>query len=53
MQQEYPKKSIEFVWCIDQDNLVALHTYQIWPAKEEYVSMDFFKFDEKGEIFEH
>ena len=28
MQEEYPYKSIEFVRCIAEENLVALHTHQ-------------------------
>lgn len=53
MQKEYPDKSIEFVRCIGEGNLVALHTHQIWPENDEYVTMDFFGFDEKGKICEH
>ncbi len=32
---------------------VALHTYQVWPEEEAYVTMDFFRFDENGTIVEH
>ena len=53
MQKEYPDKSIEFVRCIAQGDLVALHTHQTWPGKEEYVTMDFLRFDENGKIVEH
>ena len=53
MQVEYPDKSIEFARCIAEGNLVALHTHQIWPGNDEYVTMDFFRFDEKGKICEH
>jgi predicted SnoaL-like aldol condensation-catalyzing enzyme len=53
MQREYPEKSIEFVRCIAEGDLVALHTHQIWPGGEEYVTMDFLRFDEKGKICEH
>ncbi len=53
MQEEYPDKSIEFVRCIAEGNLVALHTHQIWPGNDEYVTMDFFRFDENGKICEH
>ncbi|EAQ42769.1 ester cyclase [Polaribacter sp. MED152] len=53
MQQEYPKKSIEFVRCIAEGDLVALHTHQTWPENDEYVTMDFFRFDDKGKICEH
>ncbi len=53
MQREYPEKSIEFVRCIAEGDLVALHTHQTWPGNEEYVTMDFFRFDEQGKICEH
>ena len=53
MQAEYPDKSIEFVRCIAEGELVALHTHQTWPGNEEYVTMDFFRFDAKGKICEH
>ncbi len=53
MQQEYPEKSIAFVRCIAEGNLVALHTHQTWPGNDEYVTMDFFRFDENGKICEH
>ncbi|MEZ4921064.1 MAG: ester cyclase [Saprospiraceae bacterium] len=53
MQREYPDKSIEFVRCIAEGDLVALHTHQIWPGNDEYVTMDFFRFDEAGKICEH
>jgi predicted SnoaL-like aldol condensation-catalyzing enzyme len=53
MQSEYPDKSIEFVRCIAEGNLVALHTHQIWPGNDEYVTMDFFRFDDNGKICEH
>ncbi len=53
MQIEYPDKSIEFLRCIGEGDLVALHTKQSWPGNEEYVTMDFFRFDEQGKIVEH
>ena len=53
MQQEYPDKSIDFVRGIADGNMVALHTHQVWPGSEEYVTMDFFRFDDKGKICEH
>lgn len=53
MQKEYPDKSIEFVRCIAEGNIVALHTHQTWPGNDEYVTMDFFRFDEFGKICEH
>lgn len=53
MQSEYPNKSIDFVRCIAEGNLVALHTHQVWPGNDQYVTMDFFRFDENGKICEH
>lgn len=53
MAKEYPEKSIEFVRSIAEDNMVALHTHQTWPGGDEYVTMDFFRFDENGKIVEH
>ena len=53
MAREYPEKSIDFVRAIAEGDLVALHTHQVWPGKEEYVTMDFFRFDEDGKIVEH
>ena len=53
MQKEYPDKSIEFARCIAEGDLVALHTHQTWPGNDEYVTMDFFRFDENGKICEH
>ncbi len=53
MRREYPDKSIEFVRAIAQGDLVALHTHQIWPGGDEYVTMDFFRFDDHGKIVEH
>ena len=53
MAEEYPNKSIEFVRAVAEGNLVALHTHQKWPGNEEYVTMDFFRFDEGGKIVEH
>ena len=53
MQAEYPDKSIEFVRCIAEGELVALHTHQTWPGNDQYVTMDFFRFDDQGKIVEH
>ena len=46
-------KDIEFVRAIAEGDLVALHTHQILPGNEEYVTMDFFRFDDNGKIVEH
>ena len=53
MAENYTDKSIEFVRIIAEGSLVALHTHQMWPGDEEYVTMDFFRFDENGKIVEH
>ena len=53
MARDYPGKSIEFVRAVAEADLVAVHTHQIWPGNEEYVTMDFFRFDDNGKIIEH
>ena len=53
MKEEYPKKSIEFVRIISENDLVALHTHQVWPDNDQYVTMDFFRFDQDAKIIEH
>lgn len=42
MARDYPDKDIEFVRAVAEGDLVALHTHQIWPGNDEYVTMDFF-----------
>ena len=53
MVKEYPDKHIKFAPTVAEGDLGALHTHQIWPGNEEYVTMDFFRFDENGKIVEH
>lgn len=53
MHTEYSDKSIEFVRAVAEGDLVALHTHQVWPGGNEYVTMDFFRFDDSGKIVEH
>lgn len=57
MQAQYPHKSIEFVRCIAESDLVSLHTHQVWHNEDktvdEFVTMDFFRFDNNGKIVEH
>jgi len=53
MAEQYPGKEIEFVRAVAEGDLVALHTHQTWPGNEEYVTMDFFRFDAAGRIIEH
>lgn len=53
MRKQYPKKKIEFVRAVAEGDLVALHTHQTWPGGDEYVTMDFFRFDALGKVVEH
>lgn len=53
MARDYPGKQIAFVRAVAEGDLVALHTHQAWPGNDEYVTMDFFRFDEYGKIVEH
>ena len=53
MAVRYPDKQIEFVRAVAEGDLVAVHTHQTWPGNEEYVTMDFFRFDADGKIVEH
>lgn len=53
MQEQFPNKDIKFVRAIAEGDLVALHTHQTWPDGDEYVTMDFFRFDDNGKIVEH
>ena len=52
MKKEYPIEEVRFVRAITQGDLVALHTHQIWgePDNKEYITMDFFRFDENNKI---
>ena len=53
MAEEYPAKSIDFVRSVAEGKLVVLHTHQVWPGSEEYVTIDIFRFDDSGRIVEH
>ncbi|WOT06555.1 nuclear transport factor 2 family protein [Shewanella youngdeokensis] len=53
MARDYPDKSIEFVRAIAEGDLVALHSHQTWPDNDQYITMDFFRFDDQGKIVEH
>jgi predicted SnoaL-like aldol condensation-catalyzing enzyme len=53
MVKDYPDQGMEFVTAVAEGNLVALYTHQTWPENEEYVTMDFFRFDQHGKIVEH
>lgn len=34
MHKEYPNKSVEFIRTVSENDLVALHTHQIWPDND-------------------
>ncbi len=53
MHAQYPGKSIRLVRALAEGDLVALHTHQTWPGDDQYVTMDFFRFDARGKIVEH
>ncbi|WP_417609239.1 nuclear transport factor 2 family protein [Owenweeksia hongkongensis] len=53
MYREYPVKSINFVRSVAEGDLVALHTHQVWPGDDQYITMDFFRFNANGKIVEH
>lgn len=53
MASKYSNKTIDFVRVIAEGDLVAIHTHQIWPGNDEYVTMDFIRFDNNGKIVEH
>ena len=53
MAADDPDKRITFVRAVAEGDLVALHTHQEWPGGDEYVTMDFFRFDGGGKIVEH
>ncbi len=53
MAAQYPDKQIRFLRAVAEGDLVALHTHQTWPGNDQYVTMDFFRFDTRGKIVEH
>jgi predicted SnoaL-like aldol condensation-catalyzing enzyme len=53
MARDYPTNSIKFIRAIAEGDLAALHTHQTWPSNEQYVTMDFSRFDVNGKIVEH
>jgi predicted SnoaL-like aldol condensation-catalyzing enzyme len=53
MAKDYPDKKIEFIRAVAEGDLVALHTLQTWPGNKQYVTMDFFRFDDNRKIIEH
>lgn len=53
MAQQYADKKIAFVRAVAEGDQVALHTHQTWPGNDQFVTMDFFRFDANGKIIEH
>ena len=53
MANDYPAKRSSSFASVAEGDLVALHTHQTWPGGDEYVTMDFFRFDVDGKIVEH
>ena len=53
MAKDYPDKSIVFLRAVSEGNLMALHNHQTWKGNEQYVTMDFFRFDDNWKIVEH
>ena len=53
MAEEYPDKHLQILRSVAEGHLVMVHTHQIWPGDEDYVSMDVFRLDEAGKIVEH
>lgn len=51
--EDCPGKHIEFVRAVAEGDLLELHTHQAWPGNDDYVTMDFFRFDDNGKIVEH
>lgn len=39
MQKEFPVKSIDFVRSFEKGDLVSLHTHQVWPDNDEYITV--------------
>lgn len=53
MARDYPDKRIEFVRAVAENDMVTLHTHQTWPGNQQYVTMNFVRFDDDGKIVEH
>lgn len=53
MAEDGAKKEIKLLHCVAENDLVALHTHQVWPDNSEYITMDFLRFDNNGKIVEH
>jgi len=42
MARDYADKSITFVRAVAEEDMVDLHTHQVWPGNDQYLIMDFF-----------
>jgi len=45
MARDYADKSITIVRAVAEEDMVAMDTHQVWPGNDQYVIMDFFRFD--------
>jgi predicted SnoaL-like aldol condensation-catalyzing enzyme len=52
---EHPDKHITFTHAVAEGDLVALHSHQHWPRRDQkdWAVVDIFRFDETGKIVEH
>src|SRR5260221_11173028 len=53
MKTEYPGKRVEVLRAVAEGNLVVVHTRQLFPPEDWWVSMDLFRIDDAGKIVEH
>ena len=53
MAVEYSHRTIDLVRSVAEGDLVALYTHQTCPGDDQYVTMNFFRFDADSKIVEH
>ena len=51
--EEYPIETFECIRSIAEDDLVALHSHQVWPEINRDVTIDFFRSSNPGIIVKH